>query len=369
MAHVAKYARSACGHLTAHYGRAKIFDPATGKMEYVKFGNQDIDPSRTHMNYNLAPEREGGQMEYLRQRLTQVRCLNRADVNVMCSWVVTLPTKDESGEEIEYTREDADEFFRENYKFLCARYGEENVISAYVHMDETTPHMHFAFVPVCYDRKRDDYKVSAKTVVSRKDLQSFHTDLQEHLDTRCETYYPVLNGATDGGNRTIADLKAERTQDASEMAQAVLQECLDQSFEAQIRASEANLEADKLEKRVAELKSEVVELEAARAELPALKEQISEARSELGKIVVELAATKTAVREERARGVQQFDSHSALDAAVAQAREKEKENLLVKFAQHIIDTVPGMRQLWEQFKSLEAAKERRKSKTKDDPVL
>ena len=38
----------------------------------------------------------------------------------------------------------------------------ENVISAYVHFDEVTPHMHYAFVPVVEDKKKGGYKLSAK---------------------------------------------------------------------------------------------------------------------------------------------------------------------------------------------------------------
>ena len=41
------------------------------------------------------------------------------------------------------------------------RYGKENVISAYVHFDEVTPHMHY-FVPVVEDKKKGGYKLSAK---------------------------------------------------------------------------------------------------------------------------------------------------------------------------------------------------------------
>ena len=48
------------------------------------------------------------------------------------------------------------QFFEQTYKFLNERYsGEQNVVSAYVHMDEKTPHMHYAFVPVVHDKKKN----------------------------------------------------------------------------------------------------------------------------------------------------------------------------------------------------------------------
>ena len=47
MANAQKYTRAACGHLAAHYERRK-----DEKGEYVKFGNQDIDPQKTFMDFH-----------------------------------------------------------------------------------------------------------------------------------------------------------------------------------------------------------------------------------------------------------------------------------------------------------------------------
>lgn len=54
-------------------------------------------------------------------------------------------------------------------------------MAAVVHYDETTPHLHYAFVPVVFDDKKSRYKVSAKEVLTRHDLQTFHEDLDQHL--------------------------------------------------------------------------------------------------------------------------------------------------------------------------------------------
>lgn len=55
--------------------------------------------------------------------------------------------------EVEYTEEQMKQFFALSYEFLSERYGKENVISVYVHLDETTPHMHFLFIPIVDDKK------------------------------------------------------------------------------------------------------------------------------------------------------------------------------------------------------------------------
>ncbi|MCL2108432.1 MAG: plasmid recombination protein [Oscillospiraceae bacterium] len=97
-----------------HYERAQ-----NEQGEYIKFANQSIDLSRTHLNYNLAPERKISQGEFVKKRCTEdgVRCMNRKDVNVMCSWIVTAPRN--------LSEENHERFFEEVYKFLSSRYSVE----------------------------------------------------------------------------------------------------------------------------------------------------------------------------------------------------------------------------------------------------
>lgn len=147
MAHVEKFARGTTGVMCGHYGRTE--------GDGVRRSNENIDPARTHLNYNLAPAHDGGQIAFMQKRLSEVKLQNRADVKVMCDWVVTLPVTDEFKQlKPERQEELTQGFFRASYDFLEKRYGRENVVSAYVHMDEKTPHMHFAFIPVTEDRKR-----------------------------------------------------------------------------------------------------------------------------------------------------------------------------------------------------------------------
>lgn len=193
LAHLEKFTRGQIGGLTRHFERYKKADG-----EYIKFGNQEIDLEKTKLNYNLAEEKN--QMEFIKNRTAEVRCLNRKDVNVMCDWVVTLPEKIE-------TQEDQELFFKESYKFLEDKYGKDNIISSWVHLDETTPHMHFAFVPVVTDRKRGDLKVSANDLITRNHLRSFHPQLENHMKEVFGRDIGVLNEATKEGNKAIDELK------------------------------------------------------------------------------------------------------------------------------------------------------------------
>lgn len=117
----------------------------------------------------------------------------------MCDWVITAPE--------DLTEDELPVFFDECYKFLNARYGKENVISAPVHMDETSPHLHYNFVPVVKDKKKGIPKLSAKECITRKDLNTFHQDLTKHMTAVFGRDIGILNGATVVGNKTIKQLK------------------------------------------------------------------------------------------------------------------------------------------------------------------
>lgn len=208
MAHVEKYTRGAMGSMLAHYNRTKASSTSI------------IDPSRTHLNYNLAAKDQPySQYDFIHIRLSEIKVHNRKDVNVFCDWIVTAPR--------ELNPDEYDLFFRETYDFLCNRYGRENVISAYVHMDETQPHIHFAFVPVAIDKKKNIPKLSAKEVITRRELKSFHTDLSKHMQNVFGRDIGILNGATEIGNLTIPELR-KRSENALMLDETILKEKADE---------------------------------------------------------------------------------------------------------------------------------------------
>ena len=186
--HVTKYTKGTLGHMLGHYDRTK-----DGLGE-------NVVSERTRLNYNLAVEDQPlKQLDFVHKRLGEVRCLKRKDVNVLCDWVITMP-KDLADEYRE-------PFFKAAYNFFAEKYGRDNVVSAYVHMDEMQPHMHFAFVPVVADRKRDGWKLSAKEAITRADLQHIHEQMQTQLTQELGVPVNLLNEATIEGNRSIKELK------------------------------------------------------------------------------------------------------------------------------------------------------------------
>lgn len=111
----------------------------------ISHTNKDIDWERTKQNYDLHPEQNHNFYQAVKERISELHLQRavRKDAVVMAQVLVTSENDFFKNLSPEQTKI----FFKDSYKFLADRYGKENVISATVHMDERTPHMHFNFVP------------------------------------------------------------------------------------------------------------------------------------------------------------------------------------------------------------------------------
>ena len=371
MAHMAKFKASASGHMMSHYDRSK--QNISGS----------IDWERTPLNYNLAPDRNGmSQLDFLHQRLSEIKVQKRADVNVFCDWVVTLPKhekEDENGEfkKLKYTDAEAKEFFKETYQFLEEKYGEKNVISAYVHMDETQPHMHFAFVPVVEDRKWNKKhpeapreKLSAKECVTRLDLREFHTEFQERMDERFGAdKFPVLNGATIGGNLTVAELRAIQATNEICGEMTVLQtdktdleiELKDTSRELQKATESLSAVTERismLEEQKSSLEGDLGILRDDKSVLQKELEFLQEQKEELAEEVEILDKT---VKKLDDNGAMQFTWgtwNATKEKAKEEVQKEKKLNLLERF----LESHPQINQLFERWLHEERAREKSKNK-------
>lgn len=313
MAHFAKYTAAAAGHLSKHYERAK-----DKNGDYIKFGNKDIDTDRTPENYNLAPDREGGQLAFIKQRLSEVKLQKRDDVKTLCDWVVTLPQG-------EYTQEQERNFFVETYRFLSEKYGEKNVVSAFVHKDEAQPHLHFAFIPIVPDRKwnekhpdRQREKVSSKECVTKSDLEQFHTEYQQRLDS-CfgRDVFPVQNGETIKGAANVAEIKAARAK-ASFEEQAAFYEGQLKNARQSLSEARQTLEAVKVEVDTLQAEKNALqdEIGGLRGILEGLREKIAELKDTA-------AAKLLRVQERLDRTLRRMPEQSSQDFKREWAQTKE----------------------------------------------
>lgn len=120
--------------------------------------NKNIDSSKTELNYYL----KKNELSYIKgfDRIKEKYDLKgqiRSNSNIICEMVFTSDQK--FFDEIGY--EESKRYFKESYNFICKykNLGEQNIISAVVHMDEDTPHMHLLFIPVVHTTDKQGNKI------------------------------------------------------------------------------------------------------------------------------------------------------------------------------------------------------------------
>ena len=143
-----KYKGPEIGQIEAHNERTK--------EKYAS--NPDIDPARKHLNYNLLTPPPKYRPEAERQ-IREAGCRTRKDsVRLVETMITASPEffQNKSPQEIR-------EYFERALEFMKSKQNPDTIISAVVHMDEKTPHMHLCFVPLT-----EDGRLSAKDIVGNK---------------------------------------------------------------------------------------------------------------------------------------------------------------------------------------------------------
>ena len=147
------------------------------KEEYKS--NPNIDKARSERNYHLV-EPNGMYARCCKDRINAVGARTRSNSVIMVEALIT--TSPEVMEKL--NSEQQRQFFERAAAFLYERIGMDNVVSAVVHMDEKTPHMHFCFVPITKDGR-----LSAKEVLGNK---AAFSKWQDDFYDRMHGFYPEL---------------------------------------------------------------------------------------------------------------------------------------------------------------------------------
>ena len=273
MAHIAKYKASAVGKLCAHYNRWQGIDNPNVSRE-------NIDKSRTHLNYTLGVyEKDGkrfigkvrgsaswatvkGRIDAVNARAkAEGKRATRKDAVVMADMVVTLPPN--------VPPEDAYKFFWNSYQYIADRVGRGNLMGGYVHMDETTPHMHVPFTPIL------DGRFNYKKMCDRKFYQTFHKGLGDRLEQKMG-YRPEVELSEETRAQRVY---TSRTKDIDKVRGAVdraIVEPAQQEADRIVAAAKEEAAAllNDAEARKAELVTEIADKEGDLAELDSQLEDV-----------------------------------------------------------------------------------------------
>lgn len=147
------------------------------RRERESRSNPDIDYDRSSANYELHDPASTNYAEAIQRRIDALQLAKavRKDAVRMCGLIVTSDSTFFQS----LSPEDTRRFFEESKAFLMDFVGAENVVSAMVHMDEKTPHMHFFHVPVTQDGR-----LNANKIYTRQNLRKLQSELPAYLQSR-----------------------------------------------------------------------------------------------------------------------------------------------------------------------------------------
>lgn len=117
------------------------------------YSNKNIDKEKSHLNYSLKDPRYSYEKEFERIRKEynlkgQIKTVS----NIACEYIITSDNEffNRIGEK------ETRRFFETAYKFICEykNLGEQYILSAKIHNDEDTPHLHLVFLPVVHTKDK-----------------------------------------------------------------------------------------------------------------------------------------------------------------------------------------------------------------------
>ena len=177
---------------------------------YKSTRNPQIDKSKTHLNYHTVPY-EKKYLSFIDERIKQLSPKRKIKDDAVLITSFILGSDKEFFERI--TAEQQKQFFADCTNFFSERYDKENVVSAVVHFDESTPHLHLNLMPVT------DGRLCAKELFDRTALRDLQTDFYEAVGKK----YGLERGK-EGSMAKHLDTVAYKTKMMTESAEAKIRE-------------------------------------------------------------------------------------------------------------------------------------------------
>ena len=158
----AKYKGPEIGHIESHNERTK--------EKYAS--NLDVDTGRSHLNFHLvSPERK--YRAEAEKQIAEAGCRTRSDSVRVVEALITASPEFFKGKK----KADVKAYFTEALHFIEQHQSKETILSAVVHLDEKTPHMHLCFVPLTEDKR-----LCAKEIVgNKKKLTWWQDEFWKHM--------------------------------------------------------------------------------------------------------------------------------------------------------------------------------------------
>lgn len=155
-----------------HLEKAKGNDTAISAHIERTVSPKNADENRSHLNkeYISFPENIKNRSEAIQYRIENAQLSRKVSHNQVRAIRIILSGSHEQMLKLE-SNQKIDDWVQENIKWLNDTFGNENVVSCVLHMDEKTPHLHGTVVPIVTGegRKSKSEKEKSKKKYKIKD--------------------------------------------------------------------------------------------------------------------------------------------------------------------------------------------------------
>ncbi|SHE82474.1 MobV family relaxase [Dysgonomonas macrotermitis] len=188
------------GFAVLHIQKPKGNDARTSAHIERTVNPANADQTRTHLNENLIDYPDGveNRTQAIQHRIETAGIKRKISNNQVRALQVMLSGTHEDMQRIQ-TAGKLDEWCKDNIKWLQDTFGKENVVSAVLHLDEKTPHIHATIVPIVTGERRktkfeedngkkkyhkkpkDTIRLCADDVMTRDNLERFQDTYAEKM--------------------------------------------------------------------------------------------------------------------------------------------------------------------------------------------
>ena len=144
------------GYVVFHMQKTRGTDSGTSAHIERKVKPSNADEERTHLNRRLIEYPDGihTRTQAIQHRLETAGLTRKVGKNQVRAIRIMLSGSPDDMQRI-VRKGRLDEWCTDNMKYLAATFGKENIVSADLHLDETSPHIHATLVPIITtERKR-----------------------------------------------------------------------------------------------------------------------------------------------------------------------------------------------------------------------
>ncbi|RHJ82687.1 MobV family relaxase [Parabacteroides sp. AM08-6] len=162
------------GYAVLHLEKAVGSDSGMSAHIERTIAPKNADANRTHLNWEMItfPDGVTNRTEAIQHRLETAGLQRKIGKNQVRAVRILLTGSPDDMKRIEQA-DKLDDWCRDNLDWLKKTYGAENIVSAVVHLDETTPHIHATMIPIVTGERR---KAKAEQTTGKKKYRKKSTD-------------------------------------------------------------------------------------------------------------------------------------------------------------------------------------------------